>query len=304
MSPGSLLFEVICLVTSKLAWDKLQSTVPLDSLPFEVICLIASNLPLCEDKLSLVLCNRMLHDAAIHVLYKQDRSTQAHVLQWMVERGFEQGIQRIISRNNLDMNLPVGPWLSSINTPLLIAVISGRTNIVELFLHNGALVNLETDISALEYAATLGDYNITSLLLQHGAHVDLVGARCDLTPLGCAMEFGYPLREYNQHLLYWQSRNDRSKHGGQNEYIAVIQVLLAHGADPDFQSDRAFQFTCLHRIPKSPWESTEKVFGLFLDSGADVNAQNSKGDTPSTLPSPGMHFQEILRSERNLCDCS
>ncbi|KAJ5835822.1 hypothetical protein N7447_001848 [Penicillium robsamsonii] len=176
--------------------------------------------------------------------------------------------------------MSMSPWYNVINTPLLLAVRSGRTNIVELFLHHGALVNLETDISALGYAAALGDYNVTSLLLHYGAHVDPVGARCGLPPLGCAMGLGYASREFNPHSLYWPSRDGRSRPSGDDEYVAVIQLLLAHGADLNFQSDDTFQSTCLHRIPKSPWGSTEKLFGLFLDSGADVNAQDSKGDTP------------------------
>ncbi|KAJ5515541.1 hypothetical protein N7527_007101 [Penicillium freii] len=151
---------------------------------------------------------------------------------------------------------------------------------VELLLRNGAQVNLGTDISALEYAATLGYYDMTSLLLQHGAHVDLVGVTCGLTPLGCALEFGTLSREGTQSV--WGRKtlyNDSSKFKGENEFVTVIQLLLAHGEDPHFQSDDTMS-TALHRIPKSPWKTPEKLFSLLLGYGADLNAQDSKGNTP------------------------
>ncbi|KAJ5164391.1 uncharacterized protein N7500_006221 [Penicillium coprophilum] len=252
----------------------------LDSLPVEVICLIASNLPRYKDKLSLVRCNHMLHDAAIYVLHKQDSLTANYALRWLLSRGFELGIQKIISRNRLDLNKAVVPRYTSINTPLLLAVGFGRSNIVELLLRNGAEVNLATDISALEYAATLGDYNMTSLLLKHGAHVDRVGAKRGLTPLGCALELGYAIREANPYFRQLDTRHDLSRCKAENEFVAVIQLLLAHGADSHFQSDQESQSTCLHRIPGSPWKSTEKLLGLFLASGANLNAQDWTGNTP------------------------
>lgn len=132
----------------------------------------------------------MLHDTVMNVLYKQDERTTYYALPWLLERGFERGTQRLISRSNLDVNISVAGRTRLINTPLLIAIGYGRANMVELLLRNGAQVNLGTDISALEYAATLGYYDLTSLLLQHGAHVDLVGVMCGLSPLGCALEFG------------------------------------------------------------------------------------------------------------------
>lgn len=252
----------------------------LDSLPFEVICLVASYLPWNRDTSSLLRCNRVLYDTVVNVLYKQDIYTTRYALPWLLQRGFERGTQHLISRNNLDVNIPVASRDSAINTPLLLAIGSGRANMVELLMRNGAQVNLGTDISALEYAATLGYYDMTSLLLQHGAHVDLVGVTCGLTPLGCALEFGTLSREgtpsvWGRKTLY----NDSSKFKGENEFVAVIQLLLAHGADPHFQSDDTLS-TALHRIPKSPWKSPEKLFSLFLDYGADLNAQDSKGNTP------------------------
>ncbi|OQE47069.1 hypothetical protein PENCOP_c001G04837 [Penicillium coprophilum] len=252
----------------------------LDSLPVEVICLIASNLPRYKDTLSLVRCNHMIDDAAIYVLHNQDSLTADYALQWLLNRGFELGIQNIISRNRLDVNKAVAPRYMSINTPLLLAVGFGRSNIVELLLRNGAVVNLTTDISALEYTATLGDHNMISLLLKHGAHVDLVGAKRGLTPLGCALELGYALREANLYFLQLDTCHELSKYKGEDDFFAVIQLLLAHGADLHFQSDQRFQSTCLHRIPGSPWKSTEKLFGLFFASGANLNAQDRRGDTP------------------------
>ncbi|CAG8909562.1 unnamed protein product [Penicillium egyptiacum] len=249
----------------------------LDSLPFEVTCLVASYLP-CEDMLPLLQCNRMLHDTVIHALYKQDTDTIEHALRWLLERGFELGIQHIISRNNLDVNMALYLRYTRINTPLLLAVDSGHTNIVELLLRNGAQVNVETDISALEHAASLGDYNTTSLLLQHGAHVNLVSTH-GTSPLGCALAGSYDFGDRNPHTFSTETCNDLPQCKGENELVGVIGLLLAHGADPHFQYDDTMS-TCLHRITQRPWKSTEKLLGMFLDYGADLNAQNSRGDTP------------------------
>ncbi|KAJ5955919.1 hypothetical protein N7501_010198 [Penicillium viridicatum] len=251
-----------------------------DSLPFEIICLVALYLPQNRDRFSLPRCNRVLHDTVVNVLYRQDIYTTRYALRWLLQRGFERGTQHLISRSNLDVNIPVASRDTWDNTPLLLAIGSGRGNMVELLLRNGAQVNLGTDIPALQYAATLGYYDITRILLQHGAHVDLVGVTCGLTPLGCALKFGTVSREGTPYV--WGSKallNDSSKFKGENEFLAVIQLLLAHGADPHFQSDDTLS-TALHRIPKSPWKSPEKLFSLFLDYGADLNAQDSKGNTP------------------------
>lgn len=234
-----------------------------DALPFEVICLVASYLP-DRDKLSLLQCNCVLHDTVMNVLYKQDERTTYYALPWLLERGFERGTQRLISRSNLDVNISVAGRTRLINIPLLIAIWYGRENMVELLLRNGAQVNLGTDISALEYAATLGYYDMTSLLLQHGAHVDLVGVMCGLSPFGCALEFGNPPREGNPYLWARQAIcGDLSKLKGESEFVAVIQLLLANGADPHFQSDKTLS-TALHRIPKGPWKSPGRLFSLFI----------------------------------------
>ncbi|KAJ5796357.1 uncharacterized protein N7518_004897 [Penicillium psychrosexuale] len=247
----------------------------LDSLPSEVICLVASYLPWYRHIFSLLRCNRIIHDAVIHAIYKQDTRTRNDVLQWLLQRGFESNIQHIISRNNLDLNIPINTRYTLINTPLLLAVGFGRTNIVEILLRNGAQVNIGTDISALGYAAALGDYNMSRLLLQHGAHVDIADTLRGISPLQCALARGYPNYDRSGRQSwqqYWEYKED-------DEAISVVKLLLAHGAHPQFQ----FNFnlsTGLHNIPRGQWKSTKELFSLCLDSGADLDAQDLDGDTP------------------------
>ncbi|KAJ6188596.1 hypothetical protein N7519_003504 [Penicillium mononematosum] len=251
----------------------------LDSLPIEVICLIVSYLPWRKNMLPLLLCNRMLHDIVIHLLYKVDEDervlTGNRPLRWLIKRGFESGVQRMISRNNLDVNMPLcSRYLTSANTPLLHAIKYCHTNIAELLLRNGAQVNLDTDTSALQYSVTLGDYNMTRLLLQHGAHVDLVSS--GICPLGRALEYNAPSHDQNP----WSSETwDNPPPEGDKELVNVILLLLAHGADPHFQYGKRLP-TCLHRMTRRPWISMKKLFRLFLDYGADLNARDSRGNTP------------------------
>ena len=244
----------------------------LDSLPIEVIYLIVSYLPRRKDMLSLLRCNRMLHDIVIRPLYKQDKDERKyavdHPLQWLIERGFESGVQRMISQNNLDVNMKLCPrYYMWANTPLLCATKSGHTNIAELLLRNGAQVNLDTDMPALQYGVRLGDFNMTSLLLQHGAHVDL--ASSGICPLGRALECDT-----------WSSETwNNPPPEGDKKFVNIISLLLAHGADPNFQYGDELP-TCLHRMTRRPWISMKKLFRLFLDYGADLNAQDSGGNTP------------------------
>ncbi|OQE14031.1 hypothetical protein PENFLA_c041G00695 [Penicillium flavigenum] len=251
----------------------------LDSLPIEVICLIVSCLPWRKNMLPLLRCNRLLHDIVIHLMYKQDEDERERTgnrpLRWLIKRGFELGVQRMISRNNLDVNMVLcSRHYTSANTPLLHAIKYGHTNIVELLLRNGAQVNLDTDISALQYAATLGDYNMTSLLLQRGAHIDLVSS--GICPLGRALEYNTASHDQNP----WSSETwDDPPPEGDKELVNVISLLLAHGADPHFQYHNKLP-TCLHRMTRRPWISMKKLFRLFLDYGADLNARDSRGNTP------------------------
>lgn len=251
----------------------------LDSLPFEVICLVASYLPSDRHRLSLLRCSRVLHDTVINVLYKQRRRTAFSTLLWLLERGFERGTQHLIWRSNLDLNTFMFDWIASIGTPLLIAIRSGRVNMVELLLHNGAHVNLETNISPLGYAAALGYYDMTCLLLQHGAHVDLGGVVRRVSPLGRALEFGTPSQKYFPYSCREAMCSDSSKLEPEDEVAAVMQLLLAHGADLHFECDGTLA-SALHRIPKRSWKSLEKLFGLLLNYGADLSAQDSEGNTP------------------------
>lgn len=77
-------------------------------------------------------------------------------------------------------------------TPLIIAVVEGRADVVKLLLEHGANANLRTHWgkTSLHYAAQVGNKHLVELLLKHEANPDAV-SKDGLTPLHLAVEAGY-----------------------------------------------------------------------------------------------------------------
>ena len=99
-------------------------------------------------------------------------------------------------------------------TPLILAAMAGRTNLVEVLLANKADLQA-TDMfgrTALHWAAVLAEYDMAQLLLADGADINARKKGGD-TPLHEAV------------------------HGGRTNMVEMAELLLAHGADINVTND-------------------------------------------------------------------
>lgn len=130
-------------------------------------------------------------------------------------------------------------------------------------------------------AAFHGHWQLCEFLIESGADVNVGAAETDETPLHCALSTPH-------------------RHG----HDIVVDVLLAHGADPNrptkpsvetgaFMRDcRTRGETALHRAAAF---GTEDIIALLLGAGASREAKDVNGDTPLSWASWYARPDEILR---------
>ena len=143
--------------------------------------------------------------------------------------------------------------------PLHIASANGNEDLVELLLNNEADVNASVAIdkdgdaegnelrgTALIFAVESGHFQITRILLKHGANVNARASETSLTALIGAI------------------------HG---DHIQMTKLLLDHEADTELTGGR-HSFTPLQA---AVLEANYQILILLLQSGADVNAKTANG---------------------------
>ena len=147
------------------------------------------------------------------------------------------------------MELPPTP-----DEMLLIAAESGNTPELRNALAQGAHVNtmgLIDGRTALNIAAQSGHAEIVKILLDAGAQIDSRDA-------------------YGRTALSWQASEDNFK---------MVEFLLRHGANPHLR-DRHGR-TALHRATRGSNDQGNPAIAVeLLNYGADINAQDSDGQTP------------------------
>ena len=186
-------------------------------------------------------------------------------------------------------------WTDSLDL-LHSACESGDLPTVAVLLRYGAGVNTygKKDCAPLHVAVRHNSLGAASLLLSHGANVNLVTKFEKRCPLHIAATFGYyemigflleNRAKVDQVDIYGSSALQVAARVGQ---IAAVKTLLQYHADPNiFNNDG---WTALHLAAES---GNTTVVNLLLDSKAFIDCQNKYGRTPLHWACASGHSQVI-----------
>lgn len=180
------------------------------------------------------------------------------------------------------------------DSALTYSVIGRNKEIVELLLRKGADVNIRSsyirqakygdgDFTPLHHAASIGDLEISEVLVDYGADINAKTSFLETTPLMVAAEYGRievidfllkkgaklgykNIYERDALLLAIDSRRNR---------VNVVELLLNNGARADVRYYKGS--TALHHAAMG---GDYLVYELLKKHGAEVSAKDDEGATP------------------------
>jgi ankyrin repeat protein len=176
-------------------------------------------------------------------------------------------------------------------TPLHYAAFGGHEDIMGFLISIGAGVDQSgldsMDIGAqtpLMEAARGGQYAAAKMLLEMGANANEED-ETGMSPLQYAARAGVgePLRQSD---YFTTSRSDQPgpgwyfdgtgyqaphKSGGFRDYLAIVKLLVAHGADPNKAHDDYWREAQGGPLYCAAWSGATEIVQFLIDVGADVN---------------------------------
>lgn len=181
-------------------------------------------------------------------------------------------VQRGAQKHENDKNV----W-----TPLMLASMNGKTDIVQLLIDDGGHVNATFKYeTAISLASARGHAKVVKILLDAGASLDYRNAQGESLlclaarggyerTVAVLLERGVPVNKAaddGMQPLHFATRNGRSE--------PIMEMLLKCGADINSRNRNGN--TCLHL---SMIAQSYEISELLLRNGADVNARNRRGET-------------------------
>ena len=242
--------------------------------------------------------------------------------------------------NDIDVDTPI-QYDGTLSSPLLIASQLGHSSLVKLLIEHDADINFRNSVgdTPLVMAAFKGKERAASLLLKAGAKVDMADHSSQATPLMIASYqnyYGivYELLNYGANINAvdddgWSSLMSAASVGNDD----IVHLLIDSGADVnlvnnegktalDLADDEVTRKTILDAGGKSGKENTSnssnnKTSDIFaavssgdlllvkelLDSGVDIDVQDSKDYTPLLLALRDYHpkiAEYLIRNGANL----
>lgn len=197
---------------------------------------------------------------------------------------------------------------------MLEKIIDGRTDLVFDYLEAGHPPN-STDpdgVSLIRWCAYYGDVSAVRYLLAKGESLSSLGENYDLN--GAAFHGHWRLCQF----LLEQGADPNHPLPDSGEvplhaalckphhpaYPLVVQVLLAHGADPNRATRSGVETGCFMRDSRTKGETplhraaafgSEDTIRRLLDAGAKRDARDTNGDSPLTWASWYLRPDAILR---------
>ncbi len=192
--------------------------------------------------------------------------------------------------------------------------VDGRTDLVFELIAQGQAANAtDSDgVSLIRWCAYYGDVSGIRFLLNQGERIESLGPNLDLN--GACFHGHWRLCQFlledgADANLALPETGETPLHAALSkanrlQYDSVIEVLLAHGADPNratlpdmetgaFMRDcRTKGETPLHRAAAF---GSKQAIQMLLDAGANVQAKDQHGDTPLSWASWYMRPTNILR---------
>ena len=192
-------------------------------------------------------------------------------------------------------------------TALIKAAACGHQSLVSLFMdHNADPTKHNWYGTALHCAAEADMVNCIHELLDRGFDVDIEDQH-GRSPLICAAQSGHAgairvLLERGANVNFFYQELGTPLFVIVQEFSApkIVETLLEYGADPNISS--VIDSLPLH-IAAEEHDDDVEVARILLDSGSDVNAQNSKGPTPLQTAAAAnniSHMRLFLHHHANL----
>ncbi len=174
------------------------------------------------------------------------------------------------------------------NSPLLIATVNRRSDLMYVLLENGADPNFvkEPGVTALGVASMFDDWSMIDLLITHGADVNYCAPNGESTlSMACAQGSVNAVQMLLAAKAAPDVRDSRGitpllhavMHNTENS-LSIARMLLEKGAKVDFAMPNGFT-PLMGAVQMNDMD----IALLLLEHGADVNARQSLGNGPSAL---------------------